>query len=82
MRLFVLSLEDDAMEWFEEQNDNKFKTLKEIIEAFNDRWGDRRDSHFLLAALHTSHKQENETMEELNKRSNDLVKSLPASIKP
>ena len=37
MRLFVLSSEDDAMEWFEEQNDNKFKTLKEIIEAFNDR---------------------------------------------
>ena len=28
MRLFILSLEDDAMEWFQDQNDNKFKTLK------------------------------------------------------
>ena len=82
MRLFILSLEDDAMEWFQDQSDNKFKTLKEIIEAFNNRWGDRRDNHFLLAALHTSHKQENETMEEFNKRFNDLVKSLPADIKP
>ena len=82
MKLFILSLEDDAMEWFQDQNDNKFKTVKEIIEAFNDRWGDRSDNHFLLAALHTSQKQESETMEEFNKRFNDLVKSLPADIKP
>ena len=82
MKLFILSLEDDAMEWFQDQSDNKFKTVKEIIEAFNDRWGDRSDNHFLLAALHTSQKQESETMEEFNKRFNDLVKSLPADIKP
>ena len=65
-----------------EQTDNKFKTLKDIIDAFSNRWGDRRDNHFLLAALHTMHKQENETMEEFNKRFNDMVKSLPATIKP
>ena len=82
MRLFILSLEDDAMEWFQDQNDNKFKTFKAIIEAFNDRWGDRRDNHFLLAALHTSQKQENETMDEFNKRFNDIVKILPTGIKP
>ena len=36
----------------------------------------------MLAALHTSYKQENETMEEFNKRFNDLVKILPTIIKP
>ena len=36
----------------------------------------------MLETLHTSHKQENGTMEEFNKRFNDLVKILPADIKP
>jgi hypothetical protein len=35
-----------------------------------------------LAALSTSQKKENETMEEFNKRFNDLVKILPQTIKP
>jgi hypothetical protein len=36
----------------------------------------------LLAALSTSQKKEDETMDEFNKRFNDLVKSLPTTIKP
>jgi hypothetical protein len=36
----------------------------------------------LLAALSTSQKKENETMDEFNKRFNDLVKILPTTIKP
>ena len=46
MKLFVLSLEEEAIDWFMEQDDNKFKDLKGIIEAFNDKWGDKRDHHF------------------------------------
>ena len=38
MKLFVLSLEDEAWEWFQEQDNKKFKDLKGIIEAFNDKW--------------------------------------------
>lgn len=82
MKLFILSFEDDAMDWFVEQTNNKFSTLAEIIDAFSNRWSDRRDNPFFLAALHTMHKNENETMEEFNKRFNDLVKSLPTTIKP
>jgi hypothetical protein len=48
----------------------------------NDRWGDKKDDRHLLAALNSSQKKENETMEEFNKRFNDLVESLPQTIKP
>ena len=66
MKLFVLSLEEDALDWFTEQDDDKFKTLQEILDAFNERWGDRKEARFVLAALHASQKNKNETMEEFN----------------
>jgi hypothetical protein len=82
MRLFVFSLEGDAAEWFSEFDPNKFSTLDEIVSAFKERWGDQKENRFLLAALSSSHKKENETMEEFNKKFNDLVKSLPNTIMP
>ena len=41
-----------------------------------------KEARFLLAALHASQKKENETMEEFNKKFNDLVKSLDLKIRP
>jgi hypothetical protein len=67
-------LEDDALDWFLEQDDNKFSTLVEIQKAFNERWGDQKEDRHLLASLSTSQKKENETMEEFNKN--------PTTIKP
>jgi hypothetical protein len=55
---------------------------QEIQKAFNERWGDQKEDRHLLVALNSSQKKENETMEEFNKRFNDLVKSLPQTIKP
>jgi hypothetical protein len=82
MTLFVFSLEGDADEWFSEQDPNKFSTLAEIQTSFKERWGDQKENQYLLAALSTSQKKENETMDEFNKQFNDLVKSLPTAIKP
>jgi hypothetical protein len=82
MTLFVHSLEGDVAEWFSEQDPNKFSTLVEIYQAFSEKWGDQKENRFLLASLSTSPKKENETMEEFNKKFNDLVKSLPTSITP
>jgi hypothetical protein len=48
----------------------------------DERWGYQKEDHHLLAALNSSQKKENETMEEFNKIFNDLVKSLPQTIKP
>jgi ribonuclease HI len=82
MTLFVYSLEGDAAEWFSEFDPNKFSTLDEIVSEFKERWGDQKENRFLLASLTSSHKKENETMEEFNKKFNDLVKSLPNTIMP
>ena len=36
----------------------------------------------MLTALHSSHKEDNETMEGFNRRFNELIKSLPQDINP
>jgi hypothetical protein len=66
MKLFVLSLEEDALDWFTGFADNKFKTIKELIDVFTKRWGDRKENRHLLAELNSIKKNENETMEEFN----------------
>jgi hypothetical protein len=82
MTLFVCSLEGDVVEWFFEFDPDKFSTLNEILIEFKKRWGDQRENRFSLASLSSSHKEENETMDEFNKKFNDLVKSLPQEITP
>jgi hypothetical protein len=73
MKLFACSLEEDACDWFCELDDNKFATIKDLIDAFIERWGDKKEYHHLLATLHGIKKSENETMEEFNKKFNELV---------
>jgi ribonuclease HI len=82
MPLFVYSLEGDAAEWFTDFDQNKFSTLDEILDEFRKRWGDQKEHRFQLAALTTSYKKENETVEEFNTKFNSLVKSLHANILP
>jgi hypothetical protein len=82
MTLFVYYLEGDAAEWFTEFDLDKFHTLEEILTEFKKRWGDQKENRFLLDARTSSHKKENETMEEFNTKFNNLVKSLPNAILP
>jgi hypothetical protein len=82
MKLFFLSLEDDALDWFMELTNNNAKTIKELIDAFVEIWGDRKERRHLLASLNLIKKNTNETMEDFNKRFNVLIHSLPKDIKP
>jgi hypothetical protein len=81
MTLFVYSLEGDATEWFTDFDPAKFSTLEEILNEFRKRWGDQKEHRFQLAALTSSQKKENETVEEFNTKFNNLVKSLHDDIK-
>ena len=63
MKPFLYSLKGEVLEWFMEQDDNKFSILAEIRKAFNERWGDKKEDRHLLASLNSSQKKENETME-------------------
>jgi hypothetical protein len=82
MTLFVYSLEGDVAKWFTEFNLAKFSTLDSILDEFRKRWGDQKEHRFQLSTLITSHKNENETIEEFNAKFNSLVKSLHDDIKP
>ena len=62
MRLFALSLETDAFEWFSNLVDNIIKTFAEFETTFNSRWGDKKENQHLLAALTETKKKENETI--------------------
>jgi hypothetical protein len=53
-----------------------------LIDAFTEKWGEKKEHRHLLAALNTIKKNENETMEEFNKRFNELISSLHKDIKP
>lgn len=82
MKLFALSLEDDAAEWFKGLPDNSFNAFSPLSNAFLHKWGERRDNRYLLAALSSAKRNENETIEELNKRLKKIVQRLHADIKP
>ena len=82
MRLFALSLEDDAFEWFTSLDDNGIKTFKYFETTFNQRWGDKKENRHLLVALTSTKKKENETIEEFNKNFGDMVGKLHVDIKP
>jgi hypothetical protein len=82
MKLFALSLEEDAFDWFSDLDAGSFKTFKEFEKGFLAKWGDKKEDRYLLASLNNMKKNENETMEEFNKRFNNLISSLHAEIKP
>jgi len=82
MKLFALSLEGDAFDWFCDLLDNSYKTLKDLHEGFLEKWGERKESRHFLAALSSIKRNENETVEEFNKRFNDLVASLHKDVCP
>jgi hypothetical protein len=82
--LFAVTLfqQGDAGEWFTDFDQNKFSTVDEILDEFRNRWGDQKELRFQLAALTSSHKKENDTVEEFNTKFDHLVKSLHSDIEP
>ena len=62
MKLFALSLEEDAGEWYLDLVDNSYKTLNEFLEGFTKKWGEKKEPKHQRATLHNIKKMENETM--------------------
>lgn len=48
MKLFVLSLEDDALDWFHDKADNAFDSLRTLLDSFRDKYGDRIEGKYLV----------------------------------
>jgi hemerythrin len=53
-----------------------------LIDSFTEIWGERKEHSNLLANLNSIMKNENETMEEFNKRFNELINIIHKDIKP
>jgi hypothetical protein len=49
MKLFILSFDDDDLDWFMELKDNQIKTVKELIEAFKEKWRDKEPTNLKVA---------------------------------
>ena len=82
MKLFALSLEDDATEWYSNLGDDSYKTFNEFLEGFKKKWGQKKEPRHLLAALHNIKQMENETIDEFNTKFRCVVADFPREIKP
>ena len=82
MKLFALSLENDAAEWYENLGDDSYKTLNEFLAGFKKKWAEKKEPRHLLVALHNIKKMENETIDEFNTKFRRVVVDLPREIKP
>lgn len=71
MRLFVLSLEVDALDWLIEQPANSYNSLQIILTTFLDKFGEKKENRHLINAISNMKNNENETMEEFKKRFNE-----------
>ena len=49
MKIFALSLEDDAEEWYLDLNDDPYKTLSEFQDGFRKKWGEKKEPRHLFA---------------------------------
>ena len=82
MKLFALSLEEDAGDWYLDLDDNSYKTLDDFQTGFKEKWGEKKEPRPHVATLHNIKKMENETMEEFNKKFRDFFSNLHKDIKP
>lgn len=79
MKLFVLSLENDALQWFQNKPDNAFDSSQALTNAFKNILRDKREGKYLGKELNSIKKRENEIIEEFNQRFNGILKDFDES---
>ena len=82
MKLFALSLDGRAGDWYSNLPDNSFATVVAFKTAFTNRFGEMKEPRHQLDSLTNIKKEENETMDEFNQRFTELSNDIPAIYKP
>jgi len=82
MTLFVLKLEEVAFNWFHNKPDNAFDSLRDLTDAFKDKFGNKREGKYLVKEHNSIKKRENEIVEEFSQRFNGLLKDMTQDYKP
>ena len=74
MKLFILTFEQDAMEWFTEKPNNSFNTFESIIVSFKGKFSDKRVDKHLVRDINVIEQKENETVKKFNQRFKGIIK--------
>ena len=82
MRLFVQSLDGEAIKWFKTLGDCSINNWEEMENAFTNKWGEKKDHRYYLTESNALRKRHNEDVSKFIKRFNKLYTSLPAEMKP
>ena len=81
MKRFSLSLEEDACDWYINLANEPYNYWDSFRKGFMEIFGEKKEPRFLLNALHSIKRNENETMEELNKKFRGLIASMNNEFK-
>lgn len=57
MRLLVISLEADALNWLTEQLANSYESLQTIINAFIGKFGEKKENSHLINDINNMNKK-------------------------
>lgn len=82
MKCFVLTLEQDVMDWFRDSPDHNIDSYDSLLDAFREKFGNKKEDQFLAKAISIIKKKENETCEEFNRRFNGMLKEISIDYKP
>jgi HSP90 family molecular chaperone len=82
MKLFSLSLEENAKTWYSGFPDNSITSWDAFHDAFIKRWAVRKDARLMLTQLHEMKKKDSETIKDFDERFDKLLKDFPPNLKP
>ena len=82
MDIFSLALEEYACEWYIILADDSYNSWDSFKKGFLEIFGENKEPHFLLNALHSIKRKENEMMEEFNKTLRDIIARMYDEFKP
>ena len=77
MRLFIFSLDGDAMDWLIELPANNFDSLKSVIDAFEEKYGDQRK----IKVKNQANENDRDLIRELTQMIKDMQLNLNQLIK-
>jgi hypothetical protein len=81
MKLFSISLEENARSWYNSLPPTSIRTCKSFHEAFMKIWAIRKDGRLMLTQFHEIKKKDNETIREFDERFSNLIKQIPDDLK-
>jgi hypothetical protein len=82
MKLFSVSLHDNARRWYDGLPDASITSMDQLEEVFLKIWNIKEDPIVFLNKLNYIKKAENETVREFHDRFDKLIQHIPASHHP